>query len=99
MEVREAFEKSLKAAGHLGETHQAAIELGRILAERLDYGDTECASKFLSVLRALGLTVNAPKAAKQKGGDGESAASPLDELRARRLARQNRATDMDTSAS
>ena len=87
--VAESFEASLEAAEHLGATHTAAIELGRRLAAKLDSGDLTQAQRFLSVLKALGLTVNTDSS--ERGEGGRSTGNPLDELRARRAARNNRA--------
>src|SRR5690606_36127030 len=87
--VADSFEASLKAAGHLGAVHVAAVELGRRLAEKLDSGDLTQAQRFLAVLKALGLTVNTDSS--ERGEGGRSTGNPLDELRARRQARNNRA--------
>src|SRR5690606_3544966 len=87
--VAESFEESLKAAGHLGATHVAAVELGRRLAAEIDLGDLTQAQRFLAVLKALGLTVNTDSS--ERGEGGRSTGNPLDELRARRQARNNRA--------
>ena len=86
--VAESFEASLEAAGHLGATHMAAVELGRRLAEQLDAGDLTQAQRFLAVLKALGLTV---QVSETERGESGSTGNPLDELRARRQARNNRA--------
>src|SRR5690606_21519949 len=86
--VAESFEESLKAAGHLGAVHVAAVELGRRLAAQIDAGDLGQAQRFLAVLKALGLTV---QVSETERGDRDISTNPLDELRARRAARNNRA--------
>jgi hypothetical protein len=67
---------------------RATAELALTYARYIDAGDdlSKLGPALLSCLAALGMTPAARKAAL-KGGNGGTAATPLDELRARRAKR------------
>lgn len=80
---------------------QGAVQLALTYADAIDAGEPveKVGPPLLNALEALGMSPRA-RAALTKGVKSDSPiASPLDELRARRAARQDRAADLDASAS
>lgn len=98
-----ALVKAVQAAVEalaLAPADQGAVELALAYAAEIDHGETpidKVGPALLTVMEALGATPRA-RAALAKGVTSVSSTSPLDELRARRNARINRAEDLDTAA-
>lgn len=80
---------------------EPAAELAMTYARKIDAGgDLEkLGPQLLAVLESLLLTPKARAAAMRGEKNDSPAKSPLDELRARRAARQRGTTDLDTAAS
>jgi len=91
MAVREALDEALEAA-QVRPQDGAAVELARTYATALDEGADlgKVGPAFLAALAALGMTpaARAALAGKAEPAGQEGARSPLDELRAKRRARQ-----------
>lgn len=82
-------------------TDSGTAELALTYASQIDLGIVEldkAGPQLLAVLDALLMTPKA-RAAAMKGAKNERNASPLDELRARRAARQRDPSTVDTTAS
>ena len=86
-------------AHHTQPADAGAVELALTYARAIDVEDdlAKLGPPLLATLAALGLTP-AARAALAKGASGEPATNPLDELRARRAARADRAAAVDTAA-
>jgi len=86
-------------AHHTQPADAGAVELALTYARGVDLGDdlAKLGPPLLATLSALGMTPVA-RAALAKGASGETATNPLDELRARRAARADRAAAVDTAA-
>lgn len=86
-----------QAAGQVAEEDSAAVELALKYAAELDAGGdlVRVGPLLLSALEALQLT---PRSRAAKGGD-DVGANPLDELRARRSARINNTSAVDTATA
>lgn len=80
---------------------KGAAELARTYARAIDTGGEleKVGPLLLAVLESMLLTPKARAAAMKGAKDDRPAASPLDELRARRAARQRHAETGDTAAS
>ena len=99
MSIAEALSDALASVEVTG-ADGAAVQLAKTYADAVDAGEDlhRVGPLLLAVLVELGMTPKA-RAAVAKGGTSAQPASPLDELRERRRARQRHATTVDTAAT
>jgi hypothetical protein len=97
MSLVTAVRAAVKALS-LAPEDQAAVQLAIRYAVAIDAGEPveKCGPPLLVVLEALGMTPKA-RAAVKGGTSASPSASPLDELRARRV-RRNGPEDLDAAA-
>lgn len=99
MSLVKAVEQAVEVLA-LTPADQGAVRLALTYAQAIDLGEPveKVGPPLLAVLEALGMTPRA-RAAITKGGTSASpSASPLDELRAKRAARQRGPEDLDPTA-
>jgi len=84
----------------LAPVDQAAVQLALTYAAAVDAGEPveKVGPPLLAVMEALGMTPRARAALAKGVTSAGPSASPLDELRARRAARQDRTPDLDATA-
>jgi hypothetical protein len=84
----------------LAPADQGAVQLALTYAAAVDAGEPveKVGPPLLAVLEALGMTPRARAALTKGVTNGVPVASPLDELRARRAARQHGPEDLDPAA-
>jgi len=86
-------------AHHAQPADAGTVELALTYARGVDLGDdlAKLGPPLLATLSALGMTPAARAALAKRGAD-DPAGNPLDELRARRAARADRTSTVDTAA-
>jgi hypothetical protein len=98
MSLETAVQRALAEAGS-EPSDSGAVELALVYAREIDAGEEvrQLGPLLLACLDALMLTPKARKAVLKEAKD-DAVQSPLDELRARRAARTNRAQALDAAA-